>query len=155
MSKVSQKAIENLSNILEETEKILDRMALDHAEQDLYRTSHPEEWSARDVLAHLRACADVFSWHIYVMLAVDNPTLPYVHPNNWMSIQGYTLLSFADNLASFKLNRQHLLRKLSSLTLQEWQRTGIIKERNHTVFGEARRMALHEEGHFKQLASLP
>jgi hypothetical protein len=35
-------------------------------------------WSANDVLAHLRSCADVWGKSITAMLAQDHPTLRYL-----------------------------------------------------------------------------
>ena len=40
----------------------------------------PAEWSANDVLAHLRACADVWGDCIAVMLAEDSPTIRAINP---------------------------------------------------------------------------
>ena len=31
----------------------------------------PDAWSARDILAHLRGCAEVWSYSIYAMLTLD------------------------------------------------------------------------------------
>jgi hypothetical protein len=46
----------------------------------LRATLGPGEWSANDVLAHLRACADVWGGCIVTMLADDHPTLRAVNP---------------------------------------------------------------------------
>jgi hypothetical protein len=46
------------------------------------------------------------------------------------------------------------LEKLQPLALKEWARSATIKERQHTVFSQARRLALHEEGHCGQIEEL-
>jgi hypothetical protein len=40
----------------------------------------PASWSARDVLAHLRACADMWGNYIGMILAEDRPTFRAVNP---------------------------------------------------------------------------
>ena len=46
----------------------------------LHTSPTPDEWSARDVLAHLRACADMWGSCIVAMLVEDRPTLRAVNP---------------------------------------------------------------------------
>ncbi len=40
----------------------------------------PGEWSARDVLAHLRACAGMWGKYIVEILSEDRPTIKAVNP---------------------------------------------------------------------------
>lgn len=115
------------------------------------RQPAPGEWSAVEVLAHLRAYADVFSHAIDMFLLEDGPTIPYVDPNKWWGIQGYSAISFDENWQIFELNRRHLLRKLRALKPNQWERSGTIKTQTRTVYGEMRRMALHEKGHESQI----
>ena len=44
------------------------------------RTKPSDEWSANDVLAHLRACADMWGNCIVAILTQDTPTLRAVNP---------------------------------------------------------------------------
>ncbi len=46
----------------------------------LHTTPNHDGWSANDVLAHLRACADVWGNCIVTMIAEDTPTLRAVNP---------------------------------------------------------------------------
>lgn len=123
-------------------------------DEAIIRQPAPGEWSAVEVLAHLRAAAEVFSHSIYMFLLDDALTIPYIHPNQWWQMQGYTDVSFDENFQIFELNRRHLLRKLRSLTPEQWQRFGTIKTQTRTVYGEMRRMALHEKGHYGQIQDL-
>ena len=45
----------------------------------------PDEWSAQEILAHLRACAVVWGKGIHAMIAQEHPTLRYVSPRTWIS----------------------------------------------------------------------
>ncbi|MGH2501364.1 MAG: DinB family protein, partial [Ktedonobacterales bacterium] len=49
----------------------------------------PDEWSANDVLAHLRACADVRGGPIATILAEDTPTIRAVNPLTWIQQTDY------------------------------------------------------------------
>ena len=42
------------------------------------------EWSARDVLAHLRACADMWGKYIVEILNEDRPTIKAVNLTTWI-----------------------------------------------------------------------
>ena len=44
-----------------------------------------EPWSVNDILAHLRACSDVWGATIIAMLVKDNPTIRYVSPRSSIS----------------------------------------------------------------------
>ena len=48
----------------------------------LYLRSDAEPWSVSDILAHLRACSDVWGKSIIAMITRDNPTLRYVSPRS-------------------------------------------------------------------------
>src|SRR5579884_3280234 len=61
----------------------------------------PGEWSANDVLAHLRACADMWGGCITRMLVEDHPTLRAVNPRSWIKKTNYRELEFAPSLHAF------------------------------------------------------
>ena len=50
------------------------------APNQLHASPNPDEWSAKDVLVHLRACADAWGDCIAVNIAQDTPTLRTVNP---------------------------------------------------------------------------
>jgi DinB superfamily len=45
------------------------------APDKLHAAPNPGEWSANDVLAHLRSCADVWGNYIATIVAEDRPTI--------------------------------------------------------------------------------
>ena len=113
----------------------------------------PQEWSLLQIMAHLRASAEVWSTSIFTMLTVDNPQMDFIHPRKWDKKQGYGTLSFAENLMVFDLWRMTLLHTLEPLSFEAWGRTGRVigKVNTFTVFGETMRMALHESDHWEQI----
>ena len=108
-------------------------------------------WSVNDILAHLRSCADVWGGSIEAMLAQVTPTLPYRHPRQWITKTDYPDLMFQESFQAFLMQRKSLLNVLNNLPFEDWSRAVMIKHREHTVYSETRRMALHEDIHCQQI----
>lgn len=115
----------------------------------------PDEWSANDVLAHLRACADMWGRYIVAMLAEDRPTLRAVNPHTWIEQTNYRALDFQPSLRAFATQRAELLAVLKPLPAAGWSRsatvTGAGRPLTLTVLAYAQRLALHERPHVKQI----
>jgi hypothetical protein len=86
----------------------------------------PDEWSANDVLAHLRACADVWGNHIIAIIAEDRPTRHGVNPRSWIKHTDYLELQFRPSLRSFVKQRADLLAILEPLPPKGWSRTATL-----------------------------
>jgi DinB superfamily len=116
---------------------------------------NPDEWSANNVLAHLRACADVWGNCIMVMIAEDMPTLRAVNPRSWIKKTNYLELEFRPSLHSFTTQRADLLTVLSPLPIDAWERsatvTGAGAVLQRTVLSYAQWLARHERPHVKQV----
>jgi hypothetical protein len=88
----------------------------------LHNSSMESEWSVNDILAHLRACADVWEGSINKMISQDHPTLRRVSPCTWIRKKDYLQLAFESNLEALASQRSQLLATLSTLSLDEWSR---------------------------------
>jgi hypothetical protein len=117
-----------------------------------------EIWSANDILAHLRACADVWGKSILVMIAQDHPTLRYVSPRTWIRKTDYPELAFVASLTMFTKQRQALVEALKALTPQDWSRgatfTATTRGREQTILSYAQRIVGHEQAHCEQIETL-
>jgi hypothetical protein len=91
---------------------------------------------------------------IEAMLAEDHPTVPYRHPRQWIKKTDYLELPFHESLKAFTAQRKKLLKAVKRLSLEDWSRAATIKRREHTVFTQVRRMAMHENVHCEQIESL-
>jgi len=115
----------------------------------------PGEWSARDVLAHLQACSDMWGKCIAEILSQDRPTIKAVNPTTWIKQTNYLEQEFQPLLQAFTAQRAELLAVLASLTPEAWSRlatvTGAGKPRERTVYTYAQWLANHERPHFKQI----
>ena len=116
----------------------------------------PGEWSINDVLAHLRACADVWGGCIATILAQGEPSLRAVNPRTWLRQTDYLELDFAPSLAAFTAQRQALLAVLGPLPPAAWSRGATVKGAGktlrRTVFSYADWLASHVRAHLKQIA---
>jgi hypothetical protein len=125
----------------------------------LYVRSDAEPWSVSDILAHLRACSDVWGNSIIAMITRDNPTLPYVSPRSWMNKPTYREQAFDGALVSFTQERQKLVKALTELDEAGWLRratfTGVSdRQRDQTVLSYSDRIVNHEQPHLDQIESL-
>lgn len=115
----------------------------------------PNEWSANEVLAHLRACADVWGDAIERILAEDHPTIRALNPRTWISQTNYLQLTFHTSLNAFSLQRADLVERLQRISPEEWLRsaqvTGAGKALERSVHFYAQWLATHERPHIKQI----
>ena len=125
------------------------------ASDQLHTAPTPDEWSANDVLAHLRACADVWGNCIEAIIADDMPTLRAINPTTWIRQTNYPALEFRQSLGSFAAQRAGLLAILEPLPPESWSRaatvTGAGKPLERTVLFYAQWMARHERPHIEQI----
>jgi hypothetical protein len=125
----------------------------------LYLRSDAEPWSVSDILAHLRACSDVWGTSIMAMITQDNPTRRYVSPRSWLKKPKYQAQEFEVALASFTQERQKLVKTLTDLDEAGWVRCGTFtgaspRQRDQTVLSYAERIVNHEQPHLDQIESL-
>jgi hypothetical protein len=121
----------------------------------LRTTPAPDEWSANDVLAHLRACADVWGGCIARILDEDEPTLRAMDPRTWMPQTDYPALEFHPSLQAFSTQRAELLARLEPRPQAAWERsanvTGAGRPLVRTVHFYAQWLATHERTHIRQI----
>lgn len=117
--------------------------------------SKPDEWSANDVLAHLRSCADVWGNYIKKILAEDRPAIRAVSPRTWIRRTDYPELEFEPSFHVFATQRADLLAVLERLPPEAWSRaaivTGVGKPLERTVQDYATRLVVHERSHISQI----
>ena len=150
--------IERVLTLLAETLMRIAALTADLSPEELQMMPTPDEWSANEVLAHLRACADVWGNCIRTILAEDQPTWRAVSPRTWIKQTDYPELEFPPSLRAFTTQRADLLAVLSPLPIDAWERSarvsmvGRVLER--TVLSYAERLVVHEKPHIKQIACI-
>lgn len=121
----------------------------------LHAAPSPGEWSANEVLAHLRSCADVWGDCIATILHQNKPTIRALNPRTWIEKTDYPEQEFRSSLQAFAAQRTALLQVLETLSPEAWSRsatvTGAGKVLERTVYSYADWMAEHERPHLKQI----
>lgn len=124
-------------------------------ETQLHAAPGPNEWSANEVLAHLRSCADVWGSCIVTIIHEDAPTIRAVNPRTWIQSTDYLEQKFQPSLQAFTAQRSELVGVLRPLKPTIWSRsarvTGAGKPLVRSVLSYAQWMAEHERPHLKQI----
>lgn len=152
--KITHAEVEKVLRLLEASPKRITAVTQHLTSTQLHTKPDPNAWSANDILAHLRACVDVWTKDIDVMLTQDSPKMRHLSPRTYMRRTNYPNLEFGPSFQIFCSQRAELLEKLSGLAFASWSRDAEIKGRQHTVFTHARRLALHEAVHCDQIEAL-
>ena len=125
------------------------------APTQLHVSAAPGEWSANEVLAHLRPCADMWGKCMTEILTLDHPTLRAINPTTWIEKTDYREQPFARSFAAFSAQRTELLAMLAPLTPAAWARAATVigagKPLERTVLFYAAWLARHERPHIKQI----
>jgi hypothetical protein len=152
--KITPAEIEKYLALLDEFPRTVAARTVGLSEAQLRWSPDKKDWSIVEVLAHLRACAEIWSFTMYAMLTENKPVFPLLDECRWAKAARYATFEFQPAFQSFCLQRQELLVVLKTLDLENWARSANIEGRNHTVFSQARRMALHETEHLNQIQAL-
>lgn len=146
--------IEQVLTLLAETPQRIAALTDGLTPTQLRTAPSRDEWSANDVLAHLRACADVWGNCIATIIAEDRPTIRAVNPTTWIKQTDYNELEFRPSWHAFATQRAELLPVLEPLPREGWSRsatvTGAGKVLERTVLSYASWLARHERSHVKQ-----
>lgn len=147
--------IEQILTLLSETPPRIAALTAGLAPAQLRTAPGHDEWSANQVLAHLRSCADVWGNCMVAIIAEDRPTLRAVNPLTWIKKTNYLDLEFRPSLRSYATQRAGLLAVLEPLPREGWSRAatvtgaGRVLERTVRFYGHW--LARHERQHVKQV----
>jgi len=147
--------IEQVLILLAETPQRIAELIADLEPGQLCTPPSHDEWSANDVLAHLRACADVWGDCMMTMIAEDRPTLRAINPRTWIRQTNYLEQEFRPSWHSFAMQRADLLAVLEPLPQEGWSLTATVTGAGtplqRTVLFYGQWLAGHERQHVKQV----
>jgi hypothetical protein len=148
--------IETILAILKETPPRLAKLTAGLTPTQLHIAPSAGEWSVNEVLAHLRACDDVWGgYYIMTILAQENPTLKARNPRTWIKNTDYLEQEFQSSLRALTKQRKKLLTVLEPLPPKDWARTNTLKGAGtplqQTLLSHADGLARHERAHLKQI----
>ena len=147
---INLRNIEIVLELLKRNPEEIQSIVHNVAPQTLITRQNPNTWAFIEILSHLHACASIWGASIFSMLDENSPTLEEIHPGKWHRLAEFNSLAFDDFLNLYVQQRKMLIARLESLEMDDWHRFAWINNRKHTVFSQARRMALHEFDHLDQ-----
>jgi uncharacterized damage-inducible protein DinB len=108
-------------------------------------------WSAKEVICHIRDTEESFMARFETILAMDEPKFPPVEPDRWAADRQYLRNDAAEALATFRARRDESLKFLLGLRPEQWERGGIHATRGRmTVKDFVGLMAWHDDNHLDQ-----
>jgi len=144
--------IDNLLKRLSDVPVRIAHAVANLSEADKHMAVSNGEWSAAEILAHLRASDDIVSHRLYAILARDNPILSAYDERRWAEIAGYPHADFELSLKTYTLRRTELVKMLRQVALQDWERLGTHEVKGTiSLLDVATSLVEHEEEHCLQL----
>lgn len=111
-----------------------------------------EEWSVRQIVAHLSDSEIVGCTRFRRMIAEDNPTIEAFNEKAWADKLDYRKRKYSQSLETFRRVRAENHELLKDLAPEAFERTGVHTERGSlTLFDLLRIYAEHAEGHTRQI----
>lgn len=146
---------EELIRRLGDTVTGLNRLASETPAFEAWHRRAGDEWSAAEILAHVRASEDILLPRVYQILVRDNPPLPAFDERRWAEIAGYAAMPVDAHFARIVIRRYELIQLLRSLTPEAWQRTGVHEERGAVTLEQiVAHIVGHAEEHQHQMEKL-
>jgi len=139
--------------ILRRTPILLRKIIDEFSPRRLSVSAKGENWSRRDILAHMLDTETVMSFRIRKMLCEEDPNISFFDQEKWVSglrpFRGRDPAGLASRFAALRADN---LAILSGLTEDQMRRTGVHPESGRLTLEElAVRMARHDVNHLKQI----
>jgi len=118
----------------------------------LSRRPDDKNWSAREVICHVRDTEESFMMRFLTMMAMDEPKFLPVEPDRWAVERQYQRNDIQEALTAFKSQRDETLRFLRGLKPEQWERGGIHATRGKMTLKDfVELMAWHDDNHLDQI----
>ena len=159
-------------NRLQQTPDELERAIAGKPDHELGRRPDDHNWSAKEIVCHLRDVEELFQIRFHTIVALDEPHILVLgasandlaawriggsvghplDPTRWAEERQYARNDTHEALAAFKRRRAEVLALLRSLSPAEWQRGGIHLSRGRLTLGDwVTSLAAHDDNHLAQL----
>lgn len=125
------------------------------SEDDLRHRPAPDEWSLKEIAAHLRDAEACFLERLELIAGQDEPILPNIETDTYVLERDYRSLDLHEVLLEFSRLRHRSTDLLWSLAPPDWERQGLHPYRGRlSVTQVARDMNEHDLDHLWQMRRL-
>jgi len=115
----------------------------------------PEEWSIRQIAAHVSDAEIAGAFRVRRILAEENPTLEGYDQDAWAARLNYSKRKPSQSLETFRQIRQEVYELLRDTPAAAFERTGYHTERGSiTLLELVKLIADHPESHAQQISRL-
>jgi hypothetical protein len=122
------------------------------ADGQLSRRPDEKNWSAKEVICHMRDTEESFMARFLTIMAMDEPKFLPVEPDRWAAERQYLRNDAMEALGAFRRRREESLAFLRGLAPGQWERGGIHATRGRmTIKDFVGLMAWHDDNHLDQL----
>ena len=122
------------------------------SEAALSKRPDGKNWSAREVVCHMRDTEESFMQRFQLLLAMDEPTFLGVEPDRWAEERQYGRNDAGEAVVAFRKRRDESLAFLRHLKPEQWERAGVHATRGRmSVKDFVGLMAWHDDNHLDQL----
>jgi hypothetical protein len=170
-AQVEQSPTDRLERLARTADDLRDAVG-DRDDRALSRRAAPEEWSAKDVICHLRDVEELVILRFHTMLAMDEPRVlvvgaPPIDPaawgfdgavpfpmdaDRWRDERQYERNDPAAALSAFARRRGEVLTLLGGLSPAQWERGALHPDGARWTFADwTAGMARHDDAHLEQL----
>ena len=157
---------------LRRTPDDLARAMAGKVDAELGRRPDGENWSATEIVCHLRDVEELFQIRFHTVVALDEPRILVLgasaddlaawriggaighplDPARWAEERQYRRQDTREALAALRRRRGEVLTLLQSLSPAEWGRGGIHLSRGRLTLGDwVASLAAHDDNHLDQL----
>jgi DinB superfamily len=118
----------------------------------LSRRPDDANWSAREVICHVRDIEESFMARLQIIMLMNEPKFLPVEPDRWAEERQYQRNDVMEALQAFRTRRDESLKFLRGLKVEQWERGGIHATRGHMSIKDfVGLMAWHDDNHLDQL----
>jgi hypothetical protein len=121
---------------------------------DMLLSKRPDgkNWSAKEVVCHLRDTEESFMARFQTIMVMDEPKFLPVEPDRWAADRQYLRNDAVEALLAFRARRDECLKFLRALRPAEWERGGVHATRGRmTIKDFVELIAWHDDNHLDQL----
>ena len=128
------------------------RICTELDEESIARRGKPEQWSVKEVLAHIARLQEVFEGRLDALLTKENPTITSYSPEADPEFAAIAKKPSGELLKWFEEGRSRLVSRLERLSPPEWHRPGRHAEYpRYDVHFCMEYMGHHEAHHMYQM----
>ena len=152
MEEYAKKPVAERIARLERTADELDAAVHGQSDATLSRRPDAKNWSAKEVVCHLRDTEEAFMGRFEQIMSMEEPKFLAVHPDRWAEDRQYMRCDVHDAIAAFRRRRQEAIEYLLKLTPHQLARSGVHVTRGRlTADNVVAMMAWHDDNHLDQL----